>query len=176
MSIRHLSFDLDGTLVDTGENTMTGARVFRAASFLDAADDTFCLTYGDGVSDVNISELVEFHKNHGDTATVTGVSQPSRFGEIVREDTKVRAFAEKPLSGGGMINGGFFVLNRAFLKYLSDDPDCILERGPLEQCAKDNALRVYSHTGYWQCMDTYRDWLLLEDSWNKGQAPWRVWT
>ena len=163
------------TLVDTGEDAMTGARVSRAARYLDEDDKAFCLTYGDGVSDVNISELVDFHSKHGAMATVTGVMPPSRFGEILHEGEVVRAFAEKPQSGTRIINGGFFVLNREFVDYLSDDSSCVLEREPLERCVEDGNLRVYTHMGYWQCMDTYRDWELLERDWNSGNAPWNDW-
>lgn len=164
------------TLVDTGEKAMTGARVFRGARHLSDSDERFCLTYGDGVSDVNIAELLNFHETHEAAATVTGVMPPSRFGEIVHENSRVVAFAEKPQSGHRIINGGFFVLNRTFLDYLSDDPGCVLEREPLERCAKDGNLQVYAHAGYWQCMDTYRDWELLEREWNSGEAPWSVWS
>ena len=162
------------TVVDTGENTMTGSRILRAAKYL-ANDETFMVTYGDGLSNVNLRAVLEFHKEHGRLATMTGVRPPSRFGELQREGNRVVAFSEKPQVGQGLINGGFFCLQRGFLKYLSDSPDCILERGPLESCAADGHLCVFEHLGYWQCMDTYRDWMSLESQWQSGNVPWKVW-
>jgi glucose-1-phosphate cytidylyltransferase len=163
------------TVVDTGENTMTGSRILRASKYLQAEDDTFLVTYGDGLSDVNIRAVLEFHKEHGRLATMTGVRPPSRFGELQREGNRVVAFSEKPQIGQGLINGGFFCFQRGFLQYLSESPDCILERSPLESCAADRQLCVFEHLGYWQCMDTYRDWMSLESQWQSSNAPWRVW-
>lgn len=163
------------TLADTGENTMTGARVLRAARYLDGDDDTFMITYGDGLSDVNVRAVLEFHKSHGGCATITGVRPPSRFGELETEGTRIVAFSEKPQVGQGLINGGFMCLSRRFLRYLSADQGCVLEREPLEACARDGELHVYEHPGFWQCMDTYRDWQSLEAQWNSGDAPWEVW-
>jgi glucose-1-phosphate cytidylyltransferase len=163
------------TLVDTGEETMTGARVLRASQFLDRDDDTFLVTYGDGVSDVNIRAVLDFHNQHRKIATLTGVRPPSRFGELHTEGERVISFSEKPQIGQGLINGGFFCFQREFLAYLSDSPDCILERAPLESCADDGELCVFEHPGYWQCMDTYRDWQSLESQWVAGNAPWNVW-
>lgn len=162
------------TLVDTGEETMTGARVLRAARYLDS-DEDFMVTYGDGVSDVNLRKVLDFHRNHGKLATLTGVRPPTRFGELRTEGNRVVAFSEKPQIGQGLINGGFFCFRRGFLKYLSDSSNCILERAPLERCATEGNLCVYQHQGFWQCMDTYRDWQSLESQWQKHNAPWKVW-
>ncbi|MBL7043926.1 MAG: glucose-1-phosphate cytidylyltransferase [Pirellulaceae bacterium] len=163
------------TLAETGESTMTGARVLRAAEYLDAGDENFMVTYGDGVSDVNLRAVLEFHRQHGKTATLTGVRPPSRFGELERDGNEVVAFSEKPPAGQGLINGGFFCFRRSFLNYLADDAACVLEREPLERCAAESELCVFEHPGYWQCMDTYRDWENLEKLWQTGEAPWHVW-
>ncbi len=160
------------TCVDTGIDAMTGARLKRVARYLDCED--FMLTYGDGLSDVDVPALLEFHRAHGRAATVTGVRPPGRFGELVTEGPAVRRFSEKPVESG-RINGGFFACKRRFLDYVSDDDACILERAPLERAAAEDQLRMYEHAGYWQCMDTYRDLVKLEDAWNGGQAPWRTW-
>lgn len=162
------------TLVETGKNTMTGARVKRMERYLD--DDVFLLTYGDGVSDIDINALVSFHKNHGKIGTVTGVLPPSRFGELLVNGSSVSRFNEKPqMNAGGVINGGYFVFNRAFMRYLSDHESCVLERDPLERLVKDGELQVFLHKGFWQCMDTYRDMEYLNALWAKGSAPWKVW-
>jgi len=166
------SLDWTVTCVDTGADSMTGARLRRVAKFIDA--DQFMLTYGDGLSNVNVPELVEFHRQHGGAATVTGVRPPGRFGELLVDGTRVTRFSEKPVDQG-RINGGFFVFNKDFLRYLTDDDGCVLERTPLEQAAADGQLQMYAHDGYWQCMDTYRDLLHLEADWNDGDAPWRTW-
>jgi glucose-1-phosphate cytidylyltransferase len=164
------------TLVDTGERTMTGARVRRVAPYLDGEE--FMLTYGDGVADVDLDALLTFHRAHGRVATVTGVRPPGRFGELeVGDGGRVTAFAEKPQASGGLINGGFMVLGRSFIeRYLaSDDPGLTLEREPLMRCAHDGELMVYAHEGYWQPMDTARDHALLNALWEGGQSPWKVW-
>jgi glucose-1-phosphate cytidylyltransferase len=163
------------TLVDTGQNAMTGARVKRASRYLDASEPTFALTYGDGVSNVDLQACLKFHQAHGGLATVTGVQPPGRFGELQIERDLVTAFTEKPEASSRFINGGFFFLDRAFLDYLSDEESCVLEQMPLEQCAADRQLHVYEHTGYWQCMDTNRDWERLERDWASGSPPWKVW-
>jgi glucose-1-phosphate cytidylyltransferase len=163
------------TLVDTGENAMTGARVARAAKYLTPDDETFMVTYGDGLSNVNLRAVLEFHREHGKLATLTGVRPSGRFGELVYEGSRVVSFAEKPQVGQGLVNGGFFCFQRQFLDYLSESPDCTLERTPLEACAADGQLHVFEHSGYWQCMDTYRDWQALEAQWQSGNAPWKVW-
>ena len=160
------------TLVDTGLETMTGARVKRVEEHLDG--DLFLCTYGDGLADVDLGDLVAFHRAHGRLATVTGVRPPSRFGELGIDGDAVRRFSEKP-SGGGLVSGGFFVFDRAVLDRLSSDPSCVLEREPLEGLARDGQLAVYDHDGFWQCADTVRDVELLRGLWDGGQAPWRVW-
>jgi len=161
------------TLVDTGIHTMTGARVKRAAGYI--TGDRFMLTYGDGVSDVNINELVSYHERCGTIGVVTGVRPSSRFGELLSEGDRVVQFSEKPQTHTGLINGGFFVFSRTFLDYLSDDPACVLEREPLERLAADGQLSVFPHTGFWQCMDTYRDYQHLNQLWDSGGAQWRRW-
>lgn len=161
------------TMVDTGQHAMTGARVKRLQRYV--GDDTFLLTYGDGVADVDIDRLVAFHKSHGRIATITGVRPPSRFGELVADGSQVVEFTEKPtISGAGYINGGFFVFNREVFDYLSDSDDCVLERRPLEQLAQAGELRLFAHDGYWQCMDTPRDLEALQAAWQQG-APWKLW-
>jgi glucose-1-phosphate cytidylyltransferase len=161
------------TLVDTGVETMTGARVKRASRYL--TGDRFMLTYGDGVSDVDIRGLVAFHERAGTVGAVTGVRPSSRFGELLASGDRVRQFSEKPQTHAGLINGGFFVFTRDILTYLDDDAGCVLEREPLEQLAQDNQLAVFEHHGFWQCMDTYRDFQLLNQLWDSGKAPWKRW-
>jgi glucose-1-phosphate cytidylyltransferase len=162
------------TLAETGGTALTGARVRRIRRYLD--DTTFCLTYGDGLGDINIAELIKFHRSHGKIGTVTGVRPPGRFGELEVEGNKVAAFAEKPQVTEGFINGGFFVFERAFVdRYMDDRDDLVLEREPLQRLAGDGQLMVFQHDGFWQPMDTYREWKLLEDLWNEGKAPWKIW-
>jgi glucose-1-phosphate cytidylyltransferase len=162
------------TCADTGERAMTGARLARVAKYL--TGDTFMVTYGDGLADIDLAALVAFHRGHGRLATVTGVRPPGRFGELVVDGAAVRAFAEKPPGDDAsrMINGGFFVFDRGFLDYVRDDDACTLEGEPLERCARDGQLMMHHHRGFWQCMDTYRDLVKLEDLWTAGRAPWRV--
>ena len=169
---RNGSEDWAVTLVETGQKAMTGTRVARAAKYVDA--DTFCLTYGDGIGDVDIAALLEFHRQHGKLATVTGVRPPGRFGELRVEGGRAVEFNEKLQTAEGVINGGFFVLHRSVVeKYLSaTDDDCILEREPLQRLARDNQLMVYVHKGFWQPMDTFREWRLLNELWETGRAPW----
>ncbi len=163
------------TLVDTGENAMTGARVWRAKKFLDTSED-FCLTYGDGLGDIDIRALLKFHKSHGKIATVTGVRPPGRFGELRVEGSVVQTFNEKPQASGGHINGGFFVMNnKIFSRYLNDREDLVLEREPLEGLAKDRQLEMFRHDGFWQPMDTPREYQLLNELWDSKKAPWKVW-
>ena len=161
------------SLVDTGQDSMTGARVKRVEHQL-GDSDLFLCTYGDGVADIDINQLLEFHRSHGRLATVTGVHPPSRFGELVSDGPYVTSFSEKP-QGGGRISGGFFVFQREVLDRLSTDPSCTLERDPLEGLAADGELCVYPHDGFWQCADTLRDVELLRGLWDSGAAPWRVW-
>ena len=162
------------TLAETGETAMTGARVRRVRRYVDR--NTFCLTYGDGLGDVDIAELLRFHRSHGKLGTVTGVRPPGRFGELRVDEGRVASFAEKPQVTEGFINGGFFVFEREFIdRYLDDSDDLVLEREPLQRLASDGELMVYRHDGFWQPMDTYREWKLLEDYWNAGRAPWKIW-
>lgn len=171
----HGSHDESGlkvSLVNTGETTLTGSRVKKIEKFIDS--ETFMLTYGDGVADINISELLKFHKSHGKIGTITGVHPVSRFGELVVRDSEVVSFSEKPQSSDGLINGGYFVFNRQFLDYVRQDEDCVLEKEPLEDLVRDGELRVYKHNGFWQCMDTYRDFILLNSLW-KTNPQWKVW-
>jgi glucose-1-phosphate cytidylyltransferase len=151
---------------------MTGGRVARAAAYVDA--DRFLLTYGDGVADVDILKLLNFHESHGRLATLTGVNLPSRFGNLKLDGDRIESFLEKKLISDEWINGGFFVLEREFLKYLSINSDCVLEQAPLFNAAGDEQLMVYKHAGFWQCMDTLREHELLEKIWAKG-APWKMW-
>ena len=161
------------TLVDTGLQTMTGARIKRASRYLTA--DRFMVTYGDGVSNIDLRRLVAFHERSDTIATVTGVHPSSRFGELMVSGDRVAQFSEKPQTHEGVINGGFFVFERKALDYLSDDADCVLEREPLERLAGDGQLSVYQHRGFWQCMDTYRDHQYLNHLWDSGEAAWKQW-
>jgi glucose-1-phosphate cytidylyltransferase len=161
------------TMSETGLNAMTGARVKRIEKYIH--DDTFMLTYGDGVGDINIRELLNFHRQHGKIGTVTGVSPPSRFGGLIIEDEYVRKFEEKPRSYTTVVSGGFFVFNRRMFEYLEDDDKCVFEKEPLENLAGDSELMVYEHPGFWECMDTYRDYLHLNQIWKQGEVPWRTW-
>ena len=165
------------TLVDTGEKTMTGGRIKRIASYL--REETFCLTYGDGVSDVNVKESIEFHKNQNSLVTLTAVQQPGRFGAfpLGKDESKVTTFREKPKGDGidnAWINGGFFVVEPNAIDYITDDHS-VWEREPLEILAKTGQLSAYRHYGFWQPMDTLRDKTLLEDLWQNGDAPWKLW-
>jgi glucose-1-phosphate cytidylyltransferase len=160
------------TLVDTGLDTMTGGRIKKVAKYLD--DETFMLTYGDGVGDMNIKELVEFHKNHGKLATVTATQPEGRFGALKLENNKVASFAEKMDNRNSWINGGFFVLEPEVINYIKDDTT-IWEREPLEKLSKDGALMAYFHNGFWKPMDKLKDKMELEEMWSSGDAPWRIW-
>ncbi|MGR9577009.1 glucose-1-phosphate cytidylyltransferase [Pandoraea sputorum] len=162
------------TLIDTGEDTMTGGRLKRAAPYL-AGEDAFCFTYGDGVSDVDIGALIEFHNTQGTLATLTATYPPGRFGALdIQPDHRVTTFKEKPKGDGGMINGGFFVLSPKVIDLLKDD-STVWEREPLETLASQGQLSAYQHHGFWQPMDTLRDKTLLEEMWSGGRAPWKVW-
>ena len=161
------------TLMDTGINTMTGGRIKRAEKYI--GDETFMLTYGDGVGDVNIAELLSFHKQHGKLTTVTAVQPGGRFGALeLDNDGNVRRFVEKPMGDGAWINGGFFVCEPGVLKYIGDDK-CVWEFGPLENLAKDRQLMAYKHRGFWRPMDTLRDKRELSALWERGEAKWKVW-
>ena len=161
------------TLVDTGESTMTGGRLKRVRHYLDG---TFCLTYGDGVSDVNITELAEFHRKQGALATLTAVQPAGRFGafSLEHEQCRISSFKEKPEGGSGWINGGFFVLEPKVIDYIAGD-SVVWEREPMEKLAEEGTLSAYRHRGFWQSMDTLRDKMLLEDLWASGKRPWKVW-
>jgi glucose-1-phosphate cytidylyltransferase len=161
------------TLVETGEKTMTGGRLRRVAKYLDS-EESFCFTYGDGVSDIDIGELITFHSSHGKIATITAVQPPGRFGSMELEDNRVNNFLEKPRGDGGWINGGFFVLQRKAVDYISDD-DTTWEQEPLHGLAKSGELMAYQHDGFWQPMDTLRDKQHLETLWVSGTAPWKRW-
>jgi len=161
------------TLIDTGADTMTGGRLKRVAEHIQN-DETFCLTYGDGVSDVNISELLAFHRQQGLQATLTAAYPPGRFGSLDIRSSKVTSFREKPKGDGGMINGGFFVLSPQVLDLIEGD-QTVWERGPLETLAERGQLAAYQHDGFWQPMDTLRDKTHLEELWASGTAPWKVW-
>jgi glucose-1-phosphate cytidylyltransferase len=160
------------TIVDTGEATMTGGRLKRVREHV--GGNTFCMTYGDGVGDVNIRELIAFHRNEGRQATLTGVQPPGRFGALDVDGNQVRSFQEKPDGDGSWINGGFFVLEPSVLDLIESDKT-IWERKPLEALAASRQLSIYKHTGFWQPMDTLRDKLQLEALWESGKAPWKTW-
>lgn len=160
------------TLVDTGDNTGTGGRLLRVKKYIE--QDTFCLTYGDGVANIDIAKLIEFHHAHGKKATVTAVQPPGRYGALDIQGNKVHGFQEKPLGDGGWINGGFFVLQPEVLNLIEGD-DTTWEFGPMRQLAQEHELMSYLHRGFWQPMDTLRDKNLLEEHWNTGKAEWKLW-
>lgn len=161
------------TLVDTGLNTLKGGRIKRLERYVKS--DNFHLTYGDGVSNVNLNELDRFHMKHGNVGTITGVHPPSRFGEMVIEGDNVIHFEEKPQLSTGIINGGFFVFNRKFFDYLTSDDKCDFEFGPLQKIASEKELKVFKHDGFWQCMDTIRERDYLNSLWESGLPPWKIW-
>lgn len=161
------------TLVDTGEQTQTGGRLKRVSEFLD--NETFCFTYGDGLSDIDVQAELTFHRAQGTLATVCAVQPPGRFGALDLVGNRITRFSEKPLGDGSWINGGFFVLEPAVLSYIAGD-DTTWEREPLESLAHDHQLSAYTHDGFWQPMDTLRDKIKLEELWQTGKAPWKVWS
>jgi glucose-1-phosphate cytidylyltransferase len=167
--LKNFAVDWKVSLIDTGLHTLTGGRVKRMKNYI--GNETFLLTYGDGLSDINIDDLTKFHKSHGKLVTVTAVHPSARFGELEMEDNKVTSFKEKPQTQKGWINGGYFVIEPEFLDFIEDD-NSILEKDPLEMVANEGQLMAYKHYGYWQCMDTKRDKDNLEDLWNSGKAPW----
>ncbi|EIM65104.1 MAG: glucose-1-phosphate cytidylyltransferase [Desulfobacter postgatei] len=162
------------TLVDTGENTMIGGRIKRIIDNDYIDGDTFCLTYGDGVCDINIKALISFHENEGRMVTVTGVQPPGRFGAIEYADNKVTGFKEKPQGDGGWINGGFFVLSPKVADYIKDD-ETVWEKEPMEKLAAESNLSLFKHDGFWHPMDTLRDKRYLESLWQADKAPWKIW-
>lgn len=161
------------TLVDTGDASMTGGRLLRVADYI-KEDEAFCLTYGDGVSDIDINASIEFHKSHGKAATLTASFPPGRFGALEIRNKQVKNFKEKPKGDGAMINGGFFVLSPKVLRHIQDD-NTIWEQEPLINLAQENELMAFEHHGFWQPMDTLRDKNYLEELWASGQAPWKKW-
>ncbi|MBP2559947.1 glucose-1-phosphate cytidylyltransferase [Neorhizobium galegae] len=161
------------TLIDTGEATMTGGRLKRVSEYL-RNEESFCFTYGDGLSDVNITELVRFHRSHGRNATVTAVHPPGRYGALERSGNQVTGFVEKPRGDGGMINGGFFVLSPKCIDLIEGD-NIPWESAPMANLATMGELMAYEHEGFWQPMDTLREKNLLEDLWASGKAPWKIW-
>jgi glucose-1-phosphate cytidylyltransferase len=160
------------TVVDTGEGTMTGGRLKRVREYLD--DETFCVTYGDCVTDLDITEEIAFHRRTGALATLAAIQPPGRFGVLTLESERVASFLEKPESGGGWVNGGFFVVEPAALDYIDGD-ETVWERDPLERLAQEDKLAAYRHSGFWHPMDTLRDKVVLEEQWAAGDPPWRVW-
>lgn len=162
------------TLIDTGQNTMTGGRLKRVAEYI--GSETFCFTYGDGVSDIDVTKLVEFHRTQGRIGTLTAVQPPGRFGAFTlsADQDQIVAFKEKPDGDGAWINGGFFVLEPDAIGYIEDDSS-IWEREPLERLAQDGQLSAFRHGGFWQPMDTLRDKIVLDQMWESGEAPWMVW-
>jgi len=160
------------TLVDTGDDTMTGGRLKRISHFLD--EEAFCFTYGDGLSDVDISKLVDFHQNGRSLATLTAVQPPGRFGALDLKQQRITGFQEKPDGDGGRINGGFFVLSPKVIDYIDGD-DTVWEKAPMEKLARDGELSAFIHDGFWQPMDTLRDRVSLEEQWNSGKSRWKVW-
>jgi len=170
----HAKEDWKVTLVDTGLNTLKGARIKKVEKFLDPGYNM--VTYGDGVADIDIGKLVAFHESHGKIVTITGVTPPSRFGELVEEDGQVTSFKEKPQTSIGLINGGFMVFNNEMLDHLTTDEKCDFEHGALEQLSELSQVMVYKHQGNWECMDTERDFNNLNSLWNSGNSFWKVWS
>jgi glucose-1-phosphate cytidylyltransferase len=162
------------TLVETGERTGTGGRLKRVGHHL-KGEKTFCMTYGDGLSDVNITELIHFHERHGKKATLTAVQPLARFGRLDTHGTEIQTFQEKPTGDGGWFNGGFFVLSTQVLSVIPEDPTVMWEREPLEELARERNLQAYYHHDFWQPMDTLRDKQQLDELWNSGKAPWKTW-
>lgn len=168
----HDEEDWTVTLVDTGDKTMTGGRLRRVMRFIE--DDQFLMTYGDGVSNVNVNEVIAFHRAKNADATLTAVRPVGRFGELALNEGMVSTFMEKPDGGHASINGGFFVLNRSIEQHLTGD-SCVFEVGPLRELSQAGKLAAYSHEGFWQCMDNLREMELLNELWNSGKAPWKTW-
>lgn len=172
---QHGEEDWKVTLAETGEATMTGGRVAAVRRYVEG-DDLFCLTYGDGVSDLDVAGSIEAHRRHGKVATVAAVRPPGRFGEMRLDGARVTEFNEKPNASEGFINGGFFVLDaRRIWPYIGDDARTVLEQEPLRKLARDGELVAFPHTGFWQPMDTAREYGLLNDLWTRGVAPWKTW-
>ena len=171
----HKEIDWRVTLADTGHQTMTGGRVKKIKSYI-GDDENFFLTYGDGVSNIDLDALLAFHKSHGKILTVSGVRPPGRFGELVGDEQGlVTEFNEKPQATGGRISGGFFVCRKELFNCLDDRDDLVLEQETMQYLVRDKQLAVYEHNDFWQCMDTYRDWQFLNSLFEKGNAPWLIW-
>ncbi len=168
----HSEEDWNVTLLDTGQDTQTGGRLRRALPFIDS--DTFLATYGDGVTNSNINDSIAFHRQHGGLATITAVRPVARFGDLILDDARVTAFKEKREANSHYINGGFFVFNKGIEDYLGDDTT-LLERQPFVRLSADGRMFAFQHTGFWQCMDTYREQQMLEKMYLSGEAPWKVW-
>ncbi len=166
------SEDWKVTLIDTGESTQTGGRIAKIRKYI--KNETFCLTYGDGVANINIKELIDSHNKSGKLATLTAVQPPGRFGVLDLENNKVKSFQEKPVGDDSWINGGFFVLEPSVIDFIDGD-DCIWEDSPLKKLTNENELNAYKHYGFWQPMDTLRDHRLLQKSWDEGKAQWKIW-
>lgn len=169
----HDELDWRVTIIDTGMEAQTGSRIKKVEKHIDS--DLFMVTYGDGIANININELVKFHQVHNKTGTITGVHPPSRFGELMVKNNQLVNFNEKPQVRRGLVNGGFFVFHRRFLEYLSEDDNCYLEREPLEKLTSEGNLMIYPHDDFWQCVDTYRELQLLINLWNLPNPPWKVW-
>lgn len=162
------------TLADTGQTAMTGSRIFKIRKLLN--NETFMLTYGDGLSDIDISGLLEFHSEKNRTVTVTGVRPPARFGELqIGDDGLATGFNEKPQASAGMISGGFFVCQQEVFEHMNGHDDLVFEQEPMKSLVANKQLSVYQHNGFWQCMDTYRDWQLLNSMIDQDKAPWKIW-
>ena len=171
---RHDEEDWSVTLAETGEETMTAGRLKRVQRYI-GDDETFHLTYGDGVGDINLVASLKYHHEHGKLATMTAVHPPGRFGEIGLHKGAVREFNEKPQTESGWINGGFFTLSSRVFDYIEDSDQVMFEQEPLRKIAAEDQLRAYQHTGFWQPMDTYQEYLLLNRLWSEGKAPWKTW-
>lgn len=169
----HLEKDWNVTLVDTGLLTQTGSRIKKIEEHISA--DTFMVTYGDGLGNIDILKLLDFHEKNKGIGTLTGVHPSSRFGELLVKEKRVVKFNEKPLVSQGFINGGFFIFNKKFFRYLESNESCVLEHEPLGRLSAEGELAVYKHDGFWQCMDTQRELDILNELWKRGKAPWKVW-
>lgn len=172
---KHDEMDWQVTLAETGTETMTGNRIFQIKKYI-GDDENFFLTYGDGLSNINLNSLLEYHKSHGKILTMTGVRPPSRFGELLaNEDGLITEFNEKPQAVDGRISGGFFVCNKKIFEYLDNNKSLVFENEPMKRLVKDEQLVLYKHNEFWQCMDTNRDWKLLNSLYEKRDAPWLIW-
>lgn len=161
------------TLADTGETAMTGSRIKQVQKYID--DDEFMVTYGDGLADIDLNKLLDFHHKQNKIGTLTGVHPITRFGEVIEDHGIVKNFSEKPALSEAYVNGGFFVFNKKLFDYLSVEENSVLEKQPLEQLVRKKELAIYPHNGFWQCMDTYRDYRYLNNLWASNDAPWKVW-